>query len=195
MNIVSSALESMDSAIVLAHDIHEPTVFSLASFMIDTAEQQGFELVTLGACMNDPPQNWYRDPETGGPWREGSNDKRDATQSFRLNGGVAGEHSASESIAGILPLSIEPPTTEVDDITALAIDTSTPTSRIKTTGTATQRASTIHPRKDECIESHEEVKPTGTIGENEPESGVSGRVESSVQALLVSFLVVILFLF
>lgn len=54
--------------IVLAHDIHERTVHELAAYMIEHARAAGFRLVTVGECMGDPEQNWYRDPTTGGPW-------------------------------------------------------------------------------------------------------------------------------
>ncbi|POS71792.1 polysaccharide deacetylase [Diaporthe helianthi] len=54
--------------IVLAHDIHDRTVHELAAFMIEQARNAGFRLVTVGECMGDPEQNWYRDPRTGGPY-------------------------------------------------------------------------------------------------------------------------------
>lgn len=33
--------------------------------MIDTARGLGYDLVTVGDCLGDPPANWYRDPVTG----------------------------------------------------------------------------------------------------------------------------------
>lgn len=54
--------------IVLAHDIHDRTVHELAAYMIEQARGAGFRLVTVGECMGDPEQNWYRNPRTGGPW-------------------------------------------------------------------------------------------------------------------------------
>ncbi|KAI3394476.1 hypothetical protein diail_2668 [Diaporthe ilicicola] len=54
--------------IVLAHDIHERTVHELAKYMIEQALAAGYRLVTVGECMGDPAQNWYRNPRTGGPW-------------------------------------------------------------------------------------------------------------------------------
>lgn len=35
--------------------------------MIDTAKKLGYQLVTVGDCLGDPPVNWYRDPATGEP--------------------------------------------------------------------------------------------------------------------------------
>ena len=37
--------------------------------MIDRSLEQGFDLVRLGECLDDPEENWYRDPVTGGPAR------------------------------------------------------------------------------------------------------------------------------
>lgn len=53
--------------ITLAHDIHETTVHDLTQFMIDKAKLSGYELVTVGECLGDPPGNWYRDANTGEP--------------------------------------------------------------------------------------------------------------------------------
>lgn len=68
--------------IVLAHDIHERTVHELAAYMIEQARDAGFRLVTVGECLGDPEQNWYRDPRTGGSWAGGPDGskmaKRDA---------------------------------------------------------------------------------------------------------------------
>lgn len=33
--------------------------------MIDTAKNLGYQLVTVGDCLGDPPGNWYRDLATG----------------------------------------------------------------------------------------------------------------------------------
>ncbi|TLD08078.1 hypothetical protein PspLS_10577 [Pyricularia sp. CBS 133598] len=53
------------SWVVLAHDIHELTANSITPFMIDTAKARGYKFVTMGECLGDPKENWYRDPTTG----------------------------------------------------------------------------------------------------------------------------------
>jgi hypothetical protein len=50
----------------LAHDIHEGTVHEYTQFTIDHAREQGFEPVTVGECLGDPEENWYRKVSTGG---------------------------------------------------------------------------------------------------------------------------------
>ncbi|RYO40834.1 hypothetical protein AA0113_g1654 [Alternaria arborescens] len=49
----------------LAHDTHNQSVYRWTPFMIKNAKERGFKLVTAGECLNDPEENWYRDPLTG----------------------------------------------------------------------------------------------------------------------------------
>ncbi|KJZ76505.1 hypothetical protein HIM_04234 [Hirsutella minnesotensis 3608] len=46
--------------IVLAHDVHYQTVVTLAPYMIEESRNRGYRLVTVGECLGDPRQNWYR---------------------------------------------------------------------------------------------------------------------------------------
>ncbi|KAK8099720.1 uncharacterized protein PG998_012961 [Apiospora kogelbergensis] len=57
------------SFVSLEHDIHERTVDELAQYLIDTARGLGYQLVTMGACLGDPVENWYRNPATGQSWK------------------------------------------------------------------------------------------------------------------------------
>lgn len=49
-----------DSYIVLVHDVHEQTVRTLTTFMVNLARERGYKLVTVGECLGDPKENWYR---------------------------------------------------------------------------------------------------------------------------------------
>ncbi|KAH8123362.1 carbohydrate esterase family 4 protein [Trichoderma asperelloides] len=46
--------------IVLAHDVHYQTVVNLTEYMIEVSKSRGYKLVTVGECLGDPSQNWYR---------------------------------------------------------------------------------------------------------------------------------------
>ncbi|KAG0086245.1 hypothetical protein BGZ93_005648 [Podila epicladia] len=46
--------------ISLAHDTLGSTAYKLAPAVINYAKQQGFELVTVGACLGQSPSQWYR---------------------------------------------------------------------------------------------------------------------------------------
>lgn len=69
------ALAGGESRIVLAHDIREQTVHELAEFMIDEARARGYQLVTLGECLGDDSENWYRNPHDGLSWKSGAGEE------------------------------------------------------------------------------------------------------------------------
>ncbi|KAL2007699.1 hypothetical protein VTN00DRAFT_7681 [Thermoascus crustaceus] len=46
--------------ITLAHDVHRSTVDILAQAMIDEIRKRGLKMVTVGECLGDAPENWYR---------------------------------------------------------------------------------------------------------------------------------------
>ncbi|KAK8055804.1 Chitin deacetylase [Apiospora rasikravindrae] len=55
-------------ALSIGHDIHFQTVYNLTEFMLQTVSKQGYKFVTVGECLNDPVENWYRyDSSTPAP--------------------------------------------------------------------------------------------------------------------------------
>ncbi len=50
----------ISSYLVLSHDVHENTAYRLVEFMLQTVQERGFRAVTVGDCLGDEPQNWYR---------------------------------------------------------------------------------------------------------------------------------------
>ncbi|KPM43681.1 hypothetical protein AK830_g2910 [Neonectria ditissima] len=60
-----SNVASSNEYVVLAHDVHEQTVTNLTAYMITTAQDRGYRLVTVGECLGDPVANWYRETTTG----------------------------------------------------------------------------------------------------------------------------------
>jgi peptidoglycan/xylan/chitin deacetylase (PgdA/CDA1 family) len=50
--------------VVLAHDLHEQTASSLTPYMLQYLKEKGWKGVTLGQCLAEPAENWYR-PSTG----------------------------------------------------------------------------------------------------------------------------------
>ncbi|GJC86878.1 putative peptidoglycan-N-acetylglucosamine deacetylase ARB_03699 [Colletotrichum liriopes] len=47
-----------DNFLVIGHDIHQQTVYNLTEYMLQ--KFQGKKLVTIGECLGDPRENWYR---------------------------------------------------------------------------------------------------------------------------------------
>ncbi|KAF2191086.1 carbohydrate esterase family 4 protein [Zopfia rhizophila CBS 207.26] len=50
----------------IAHDIHQQTAFNLTEYMLSTLTELGYKAVTVGECLGDPQENWYRTSEGGG---------------------------------------------------------------------------------------------------------------------------------
>ena len=46
--------------IVLAHDIKEKTVYELAEFMLELVAERGLRAVTVGECLGEGREGWYR---------------------------------------------------------------------------------------------------------------------------------------
>jgi peptidoglycan/xylan/chitin deacetylase (PgdA/CDA1 family) len=59
-----------DSFLVLSHDVHQFTVYSLTGYMLQMAKERGYKLVTVGQCLADPAENWYRLPGETEPRRK-----------------------------------------------------------------------------------------------------------------------------
>ncbi|OIW22771.1 glycoside hydrolase/deacetylase [Coniochaeta ligniaria NRRL 30616] len=63
MDIFASAVgwnPAGSSYIVLSHDVYAQTAETLVPFMLETLADRGFRMVTVGECLGDPVENWYR---------------------------------------------------------------------------------------------------------------------------------------
>ncbi|KAF3482800.1 uncharacterized protein GIQ15_02124 [Arthroderma uncinatum] len=47
-------------SIVLCHDVHQTTVQILMQQLLDEVKKRGLKAVTIGECLGDPQENWYR---------------------------------------------------------------------------------------------------------------------------------------
>ncbi|KAJ5650386.1 uncharacterized protein N7484_004109 [Penicillium longicatenatum] len=48
------------SYLIIAHDAHEQTVHNLTEHMLQTMTRLGYRPVTVGECLRDPREMWYR---------------------------------------------------------------------------------------------------------------------------------------
>lgn len=46
--------------LVIGHDVHQQTVYNLTAHMLRRISADGYRAVTLGECLGDPKENWYR---------------------------------------------------------------------------------------------------------------------------------------
>jgi peptidoglycan/xylan/chitin deacetylase (PgdA/CDA1 family) len=60
--------------LTIAHDIIGPTAYNLTEFMLSTLTQLGYKAVTIGDCLNDPPENWYRSADNSSSTSSKSSD-------------------------------------------------------------------------------------------------------------------------
>ncbi|KAI1777692.1 carbohydrate-binding module family 18 [Hypoxylon cercidicola] len=49
-----------DSYLEIEHDIHYQTVYNLTDYILTSLFDSGYRAVTVGQCLGDPPENWYR---------------------------------------------------------------------------------------------------------------------------------------
>ncbi|KAI1333692.1 hypothetical protein F5Y15DRAFT_410175 [Xylariaceae sp. FL0016] len=49
-----------DSYLQIEHDIHWQTVYNLTDYLLQSLFDHGYRSVTVGQCLGDPAENWYR---------------------------------------------------------------------------------------------------------------------------------------
>jgi hypothetical protein len=49
-----------DKFLAIEHDIHEQTAHNLTEYMLKIIQDKGYRGVTVGECLGDPAENWYR---------------------------------------------------------------------------------------------------------------------------------------
>lgn len=54
------ATPEINSSLAISHDIVEKTAYNLTEYMLSTLTDLGYKAVTVGECLGDPEDNWYR---------------------------------------------------------------------------------------------------------------------------------------
>ncbi|KAI5793653.1 hypothetical protein FPQ18DRAFT_258413 [Pyronema domesticum] len=57
---ITKADPKKDKFLAIAHDIQELTATELTASMLKAIKEKGFRGVTVGECLGDAPENWYR---------------------------------------------------------------------------------------------------------------------------------------
>ncbi|CBX97226.1 hypothetical protein IAQ61_007359 [Plenodomus lingam] len=66
-NITSKGATAKDHQwLAIGHDILEQTANNLTGFMLETITKLGYKAVTVGECLEDPEENWYRAADGAG---------------------------------------------------------------------------------------------------------------------------------
>lgn len=58
--VLARADPATDSLLTLEHDALYQTVFNLTDYLFTTMREKGWRAVTVGECLGDPEENWYR---------------------------------------------------------------------------------------------------------------------------------------
>lgn len=66
-NALNGAKASDKSWLVIGHDVHEQTVRNLTEHMLKRLLKDGYRPVTVGECLDDPKEFWYRKDSHGPP--------------------------------------------------------------------------------------------------------------------------------
>jgi Chitin recognition protein len=57
---ISSTTPATGDWLAIGHDIDDQTAYNLTEYMLQTLLSQGYTSVTVGNCLGDPKENWYR---------------------------------------------------------------------------------------------------------------------------------------
>ena len=57
---ISGKSSATDDFLVIAHDIHQQTAEVLVEHMLKAIKEKGYRAVTVGECLGDSKENWYR---------------------------------------------------------------------------------------------------------------------------------------
>ncbi|KAK6611093.1 polysaccharide deacetylase [Botrytis cinerea] len=70
-NIWDKAIAKADATtgnfLEIEHDIHYQTVYNLTDYILASMYSHGFKSVTVGECLGDPSENWYRSGNASAP--------------------------------------------------------------------------------------------------------------------------------
>jgi hypothetical protein len=59
-NALQAVNPNISNFLVLQHDIHQQTVEDLVPYELPILLSKGYRAVTVGECLQDPSENWYR---------------------------------------------------------------------------------------------------------------------------------------
>ncbi|CAK7230130.1 hypothetical protein SCUCBS95973_007467 [Sporothrix curviconia] len=63
---MASAKPADAQYLMIEHDIHYQTVYNLTDYVLTSLFARGWKSVTVGECLGDPKENWYRQGPGGG---------------------------------------------------------------------------------------------------------------------------------
>lgn len=57
---INAGNPSTSNFLEIEHDIHYQIAYNLTDYILDSIYSKGYRSVTVGECLGDPAENWYR---------------------------------------------------------------------------------------------------------------------------------------
>ncbi|KAF2022554.1 glycoside hydrolase/deacetylase [Setomelanomma holmii] len=92
-----ASAEKGDKWLSIGHDILDQTANNLTEFMLSTLTGLGYKAVTVGDCLGDPKDNWYRQADGAGVSVANNTQSANSTST---TGSTGGSSSGSPSSGG-----------------------------------------------------------------------------------------------
>lgn len=92
--------------LAIGHDILEQTAMNLTEYMLTTVKELGFKPVTVGECLGDPKENWYRKADGAGVSVDNNTAAANATSTTGA-GGASGSGAPASSQTGAASVSTQ----------------------------------------------------------------------------------------
>ncbi|RYP54924.1 hypothetical protein DL768_000488 [Monosporascus sp. mg162] len=147
-----------DDALAIAHDIHEQTATTLTQHMLQSLREMGYRMVTVGECLGDPVENWYRRADGAAAEDSSSSSSSSVASSTSSATGSATSSTSAPTFSA--------PTSSVTS-SAGNPDTATPSTQ-PPTGTSSDTASTTSdtaPTSSDTTPTPSDTAPTTSLTE------------------------------
>lgn len=96
----SASAEKGDKWLSIGHDILDQTANNLTEYMLQTIQQLGYKAVTVGDCLGDPKENWYRTADGSKVTSNSTSGSGNASESSSNGNGNANANSNGNAPAG-----------------------------------------------------------------------------------------------
>lgn len=98
---LSSASPASKSWLVIAHDAHEQTVHNLTEHMLKTMARLGYRPSTVGDCLKDPRELWYRKDSRWPGHRRKKGPKKEVPMQVSVDGSCGKNYTCLGSSFGL----------------------------------------------------------------------------------------------
>ncbi|KAH0565378.1 hypothetical protein GP486_001227 [Trichoglossum hirsutum] len=100
-NALQGANPTISDFLVIGHDIHEQTAYNLTDYALSRMQALGFGTsVTVGQCLGDPIENWYRSAGSAVPSSPPSSTSKSSTSTGAIATGTSKKITSDATCGG-----------------------------------------------------------------------------------------------